>query len=70
LQRLWKSPRKWLRSKPPDLRLHDPEPSYDDLDRQADRLLQKVNEAGLASLTAKERQLLEDYSRRTRQKLR
>jgi len=70
LRRLWRSPQKWLRAKPPNLRVHDPEQYYDDLDKQADRLLEKVKEGGLESLSPKERQLLEDYSRRTRQKLR
>jgi membrane associated rhomboid family serine protease len=65
----FRSPKKWLQAKPP-LKVHDPEQYYEDLDAEADRLLQKVNRDGLASLTPKERQLLEDYSRRTRQKLR
>ena len=69
IARLLKSPRKWLEPKPP-LRVHDPEQYYEKLDEQADRLLEKVNREGLESLNAQERQLLEDYSRRTRQKLR
>jgi len=40
------------------------------LDAQADRLLQKIQDQGEDSLTPKERQLLEAYSRRMRQKLR
>jgi hypothetical protein len=69
LTRLLKSPRRWLVPKPP-LRVHDPEQYYEELDERADRLLAKVNREGLDSLTPQERQLLEDYSRRTRQKLR
>ena len=37
---------------------------------EADRLLDKVAREGLTSLTDQERRQLEDYSRRTRQKLR
>ncbi len=69
LAQLFRRPQKWLRPKPP-LRVHDPERYYEDLDDQADRLLQKVKSEGLDSLTPKERKILEDYSRRTRQKLR
>lgn len=56
----------------PKLKVHAPEDerSYASLDAEADRLLAKVGRDGLASLTARERQVLEDYSRRTRQKLR
>jgi membrane associated rhomboid family serine protease len=69
LGRLLAAPQKWMRPKPP-LKVHDPEQYYEDLDDEADRLLQKVSREGMESLTPKERQLLEDYSRRTRQKLR
>jgi membrane associated rhomboid family serine protease len=61
LQRWWNRPR---------LRIHDPEPTYDNLDAEADRVLEKVHSQGEASLTARERRVLEDYSRRMRQKLR
>jgi hypothetical protein len=54
----------------PDLRVHDPEAYYEDLDAQADKLLEKVAREGEGSLSARERRLLEDYSRRMRQKLR
>jgi membrane associated rhomboid family serine protease len=67
--RLWTAPRKWFKPRPP-LKVHDPEHYYEDLDAEADRLLEKVARDGLGSLTNKERRLLEDYSRRTRQKLR
>lgn len=42
----------------------------EDLDRQADSLLAKVHRDGEASLTARERRLLEDYSRRVRERKR
>lgn len=58
---------KSLRPKP-DLRVHDPEAHYEDLDAEADRLLDKIKEQGQASLTTRERRILEDYSRRMRQK--
>jgi len=69
LQRLLSAPKKWFRPRPP-LKVHDPEHYYEDLDAEADRLLEKVARDGLSSLNNQERRLLEDYSRRTRQKLR
>lgn len=69
LQRLIRSPKRWTRQQPP-LKVHDPEHYYEDLDAQAEQLLEKVNLEGLSSLTDKERRILEDYSRRMRQKLR
>ena len=41
---------------------------YRDLDAKADRLVEKVHEEGETSLTNEERRILEDYSRRMRQK--
>lgn len=71
--RLW--PRRWAVSteflKPkPQLRVHDPDPeeTYRDLDEQADHILEKLHREGEHSLTNKERRILEDYSRRMRQK--
>lgn len=70
------SPLSWAGSllKPrPKLRVHNPPDTsdkYRDLDEQADRLLDKVHREGEASLTARERRILEDYSRRMRQKRR
>lgn len=52
----------------PKVRLYNPEAKYEKLDRQADELLEKVHRDGADSLTAKERQILEDYSRRMQQK--
>jgi len=69
LKRIVAMPKKWLTTRPP-LKVHDPEHYYEDLDAQADRLLQKIHDQGEDSLTPQERRLLEDYSRRTRQKLR
>lgn len=69
LQRLVRSPKKWFQPRPA-LRVHDPEQYYEDLDAEADRLLAKVKNEGMSSLTDKELRILEDYSRRTRQKLR
>lgn len=51
----------------PNLRVHDPE-GYADNDAEGDALLEKVNQHGIESLTARERKILEDYSRRMRQK--
>ncbi|MEQ8791645.1 MAG: rhomboid family intramembrane serine protease [Pirellulaceae bacterium] len=62
----------WKRVRPgaPNLRVHtpDPENQYQKMDEEADRLLDKVHREGEASLTARERRLLEDYSRRMKQK--
>lgn len=58
----------------PNLRVHrgqeDPnaEEQYRQLDEEADRILAKLSRDGEASLTDKERRVLEDYSRRMRQK--
>ncbi|MFM2097176.1 MAG: hypothetical protein RIS70_4300 [Planctomycetota bacterium] len=56
----------------PALRVHDPSDEADDqdLDRQADQILAKLNAQGDASLSRRERRILEDYSRRTRERLR
>jgi membrane associated rhomboid family serine protease len=52
----------------PDLRVHDPETYYEDLDAEADAVLEKVSREGEGSLSARERRVLEAYSRRMRQK--
>ena len=69
VSRILSARKKWFAPRPP-LKVHDPEHYYDDLDAEADRLLEKVAQHGLTSLTNQERRTLEDYSRRTRQKLR
>lgn len=51
----------------PNLRVHDPD-QYADIDAEGDALLEKVNHYGIDSLTARERKILEDYSRRMQQK--
>jgi membrane associated rhomboid family serine protease len=67
--RLIKSPKKWMQPRP-NLKVHDPEQYYEDLDVEADRILDKLHREGEASLTPQEKRTLEDYSRRMRQKLR
>ncbi len=52
----------------PKLRVHDPDDVSSDIDALGDALLEKVNRDGIESLTARERKILEDYSRRMRQK--
>lgn len=56
------------------LKVHAPADERDDpngqLELEGDRILEKLNTHGEASLTAKERQTLEAYSRQTREKIR
>lgn len=52
----------------PRLRVHDPEPKMQRQDDEADRILEKVSREGIDSLTNRERRILEDYSRRMRQR--
>jgi membrane associated rhomboid family serine protease len=52
----------------PKLRIHDPEAKDERQEQEADRILAKVSREGIDSLTAKERRILEEYSRRMRQK--
>jgi hypothetical protein len=54
----------------PRLRVHAPDEEDDDLSRRVDAILEKIQEHGQDSLTAKERQLLEQASRKFRQKRR
>ncbi len=65
----WKLNLKSLRSRP-KLKIHDPELDYGRLDEEADRVLDKLHRDGEQSLTEKERGILENYSRRMRQKRR
>jgi len=59
----------WKRSRAQSrLRIHEPDQDDSDVDEEGDRLLIKVHREGEASLTAKERRILEAYSRRMRQK--
>ena len=53
----------------PKLKLHDPGSERpDDLDRKADAVLAKLHRQGESSLSQAERKVLEDYSRRMKQK--
>ena len=61
--------RQWIKPRP-KLKVHDPEDVDDNLDDEADRVLDKLHRLGESSLNAKERRILEAYSRRMRQKLR
>lgn len=63
---------KWSMRSRPRLRVHTEEEEYDpynDSDEEAERILDKVRESGMDSLTDTERRKLEAYSRRMRQKL-
>jgi membrane associated rhomboid family serine protease len=69
--RRWKMPSDWLKPKP-QLKVHepdnDPDETYRDLDEKADEILAKLHREGEHSLSRQERRILEDYSRRMRQK--
>jgi membrane associated rhomboid family serine protease len=54
----------------PRLRVHAPEDEDDELNQRVDAILEKIQQHGQDSLTAKERQLLEQASRKFRQKRR
>lgn len=66
----------WPLRRPPRLRVHrggseyerDMESQYQALDEEADRILAKLHDKGDGSLSEQERRILEDYSRRMRQK--
>lgn len=60
---------RWRRSKPA-LKLHTGDEPYSKLDEQADAILDKLYREGQASLTARERAVLEEYSRRMQDKRR
>ena len=65
-----------LPKRQPKLKIHTPETGgqdevdnkYQKEDEQADRILEKIHIEGEESLTRKERKILEDYSRRMKQK--
>jgi membrane associated rhomboid family serine protease len=61
--------KRWFKPQP-TLKVHAPETDYEDLDAEADTILEKLHVLGEGSLTAREKKILEDYSRRIRQKLR
>lgn len=52
----------------PRLRLHDPQKADQELSREVDRILDKINRQGEASLSSKERKTLEKASRRYQQR--
>ena len=52
----------------PKLRVHAPEDDHRNEDVEADRILEKLHQMGEDSLTGSERRILENYSRRMRQK--
>jgi len=54
----------------PRLKIHDPDEYDRKKDEEGDRVLEKVNREGMDSLTSKEKRILEDYSRRMREKRR
>lgn len=54
----------------PKLRVHEPEAREENLASQVDRILEKISREGESSLSAKERQILEDASRRYQQRRR
>jgi hypothetical protein len=62
-------PRQWIPTQAfrrgPRLRVHDPRGSenYQELEEQADAILDKVNRSGVDSLTPSEKKVLEAYSR-------
>ncbi len=57
----------WFKPRP-QLRVHDPKDNHPQVDEQADRILDKLHRQGETSLSSKERRILEEYSRRMRQK--
>ena len=57
---------RWIpkkRKRRPKLKVHRP---TNDVDAQADRILQKINQEGMDSLTSKEKKILEQHSRQVR----
>ncbi|HZL91937.1 MAG TPA: rhomboid family intramembrane serine protease [Pirellulaceae bacterium] len=65
----WTRIKSLLRARPA-VRIHDDADDDDDLETQADRLLEKIARQGESSLTPHERRVLENYSRRIRDKQR
>jgi len=56
------------RMRGPKLKVHDPEEAEESMAEQVDRILEKIQTHGQESLTAKEREILEQASRRYQQK--
>ena len=64
----WKLPKIMPSIKKAKLKVYDPEKRAAELDQRADAILEKMHKQGADSLTAKERKILDDYSRRVREK--
>ena len=64
----WKMPKILPSIKKAKLKVYDPEKRAAELDKRADAILEKMHKQGADSLTAKERKILDDYSRRVREK--
>ena len=60
---------KWPKKRP-NLKLHAPEERSSQLDEQADAILDKLHRQGQESLSSRERKILEEYSRRMKEKFR
>lgn len=63
----WGSALSQMAKRRPRLKLHDPERKLAQEEAEADRLLAKIQESGLDSLTSAERKTLERHSRRKRE---
>lgn len=63
----WSSALRQIAKRRPRLKLHDPERKLAQEEAEADRLLAKIQESGLDSLTSSERKTLERHSRRKRE---
>jgi len=67
LSAIWRSLRRRVQPRP-KLKTYVPEPELTDLESEADRILEKLHREGESSLTPKEREALEAYSQRVRDK--
>jgi membrane associated rhomboid family serine protease len=65
---LWPSSAKFSRMRAPKLKVHDPDEVEENFSEQVDEILKKIQDHGQDSLTAKERKILEQASRRYQQK--
>lgn len=65
---LWPSSGKFRRLNAPKLKVHDPDEVEENFAEQVDEILAKIQTHGQDSLTAKERKILEQASRRYQQK--
>ena len=65
---LWPSGKKFKSFGGPKLKVHDPDEVEENFGEQVDEILKKIQDHGQDSLTAKERQILEQASRRYQQK--